>query len=191
MGDAAFKLPTVEDFWNLPDDTRAELVDGEIVYKTLPNSDHSEFQGYLVESLGPFNRRGGSGGAPGGWWIRPEINVRYDERKYGFTHDLAGWRRDKHPEKPKGKWVEVAPDWVCEILSGNRSDDLVTKRWVLHSHEVGHYWIVDTDAKTISIYRWHAEGYLLVKDACLGDKLSLEPFSGIEFDVGFLFGEGE
>jgi hypothetical protein len=50
---------------------------------------------------------------------------------------------------------------------------------------------VDTDAKTISIYRWHAEGYLLVKDAKIGDKTALEPFIGVELDVSFLFGESE
>lgn len=191
MSDAALKLPTVEEFWDLPDDYRMELVDGEIVYKAQPSCEHSEVQTYLIESLSPFNRKGGGGGSPGGWWIRSEINVRYSERKHGFTHDIAGWRRDKHPEKPKGKWVDATPDWVCEILSGNRADDIVTKRWVLHSHEVAHYWIVDTEAKTISIFRWHAEGYLLVKDATLGEKLALEPFTGLEFDVSFLFGESE
>jgi Uma2 family endonuclease len=192
MGDAALKLPTAEDFWDTPDDCRAELIDGQIVYRVQPSSEHSEFQTNLTASMWEIIRRGSGGGSgQPGWWIRTEINVRYSERKHGFTHDIAGWRRDKHPEKPKGKWVDVAPDWVCEILSGNRLDDLVTKRWVLHSHEVAHYWVVDTDTKTISIHRWHAEGYLLVKDACLGEKLALEPFTGIEFDVSFLFGEQE
>ena len=31
--------------------------------------------------------------------------------------DLAGWRRDRMAEPPEAAAIELAPDWICEVLS--------------------------------------------------------------------------
>jgi Uma2 family endonuclease len=31
--------------------------------------------------------------------------------------DLAGWSRERMPTLPDGAWFDLAPDWVCEVLS--------------------------------------------------------------------------
>ena len=65
-----------------------------------------------VEIGGPFDS--GRGG-PGGWWIldEPELHLGADV----LVPDLAGWRRERMPAYPDGPWFELAPDWVCEVLS--------------------------------------------------------------------------
>lgn len=124
----AKKLATIEDLLALPDDERAELVEGEIVRRSVPSADHGFSAVKISQSLAPFDRKGGGGGGqPGGWWIGAEVLVVYEGRPNGFVHDLAGWRRDRHPERPKGRRVAEKPDWVSEILSGNRSSDLVRR----------------------------------------------------------------
>jgi Uma2 family endonuclease len=178
----------VDDLLALPDEERAELIEGEIVRKAAPSADHSFAQLRIGAAIDVFNRRGGPGGTPGGWWIGTEVTVIYEGRPNGFIHDLAGWRRDRHAERPKGKRVTTKPDWVCEILSGNRSNDLVTKRLVLHEHRVEYFWLVDIDAQMVSVLKWSDKGYTIIADAAHGQKVRLEPFADIEIDVSVLLG---
>ena len=99
------------------------------------------------------------------------------------------WRRERVPERPTGTPVLIAPDWVCEILSTNRSNDLVRKKHIYHRHHVGHYWIADPAEKTLAVYRWHLDGYLEVLAAERSQRVRAEPFEVIELLVGALFGE--
>ena len=189
MTEQAKKIASIDDLLFLIDKgERAELVDGEIVYKAIPNAEHGFSATKIAQSLSPFDRKGGGGGFPGGWWIGTEIHVSYEGRPNGFLHDLVGWRRDHHTEKPKGAIVTARPDWVCEILSTNRANDLVTKKWVLHEHRVEFFWLVDMERQVLSVLRWNEKGYTTIADVKPGQKSRLEPFSEIEMDVSVLFG---
>lgn len=190
MAEHAKKLVTVDDLLALPDEERAELIEGEIVRKALPSADHSFAQSNIVIALNAFRRPGGPGGpTPGGWWIGTEVTVLYEGRPNGFIHDLAGWRRDRHAERPKGRRVTAKPDWVCEIVSTNRSSDIVTKRLVLHEHRIEFYWLVDIDAQTVSVLRWSEAGYVITSEAKAGQNVRLEPFGAVELDVSMLLGD--
>jgi len=85
--------------------------------------------------------------------------------------------------------IVVKPDWVCEILSKNRNRDLVKKKRIYHAHQVDHYWIVDPVNETLSVQRWHADGYVEVLIAERGERVRAEPFGAIELQVGVLFGD--
>lgn len=189
MGGTARKLATIEEWLSLPDEVRAEIIEGEIVRRALPSVEHSGAQRALSEVLGVFHRKtGGPDQPPGGWWIFSEIPVVYEGRPNGFIHDLAGWRRSQLPERPRGKRMTVKPDWVCEILSSNRQHDLTTKKWVLHEHRVEHLWMVDVDSEVLTVLRWSDKGYTAIADATPGQKARLEPFDAVELDVNVLFG---
>lgn len=190
MGSAAKKIFSVEDWLNLPDEERCELIEGEIYYKAMPSFEHGEIQSRLSVSLGSLLKKGG-GNPPSGWWFSTEVAVIYEGRPNAFIHDIAGWRRDRHEEKPKGRKVTIKPDWVCEILSGNRYNDKVTKRNVLHEKRVEYYWIVDLEDKLITVYEWSEKGYITIDDATIGEKKILQPFDSIELDISFLFGQDE
>ena len=190
MASAVRKLVTIEDWLNLSDDEKCELIEGDIVYKAMPSFEHGQFQRRLGASITKFDRKGG-GDPPNGWWFASEVAVIYEGRPNGFIHDLAGWRRDRHEEKPKGRRVTIKPDWVCEILSGNKSNDIITKKWVLHEHRVEYYWIADLDQEIVQVFKWSENGYTNISDAKKGDKKRLEPFEAIEIDVSFLFGDDE
>ena len=97
-------------------------------------------------------------GWPGGWWFATEVDVYFDPGNT-FRPDVAGWRRERCPEPPRGPPVMLRPDWVCEILSTNRRNALVKKKRTHHRHQVPHYWIVDPAEETLSVYRWAPEGY--------------------------------
>lgn len=104
--------------------------------------------------------------------------------------DVVGWRRDRLPERPRGRPVDHRPDWWCEILSpSNARTDLVDKLRVLHASSVPHDWIVDPERETLTVLRHTPEGYLAALVAKRGERVRAEPFDAVELAVGLLFGD--
>lgn len=186
----ARRLITVEDWLALRDDERAELIEGQLVYRALPSAEHSFSTSKLNGILDPFNRKG-NGGGPGGWWIGTEAHVVYPGRPNGFVHDLAGWRRDRHVERPKGNRINAKPDWICEIVSTNHRDDYVRKKRVLHEHRVEYYWLLDHRDEVLTAMKWVEGGYFPYAEATVGETVRLEPFEAVELNVSLLLGKDE
>ncbi|MBV9947427.1 MAG: Uma2 family endonuclease, partial [Myxococcales bacterium] len=68
-------LATAEDLRLCPEDARMEVVRGAVVEKAAPTGEHADAQSYVTLLIkGPFQRRPGSGGGPGGWWILTEVD---------------------------------------------------------------------------------------------------------------------
>lgn len=139
VGDPARSRVTVEVLDTLPEDRRAEVVDGELVDEAMTSFEHGDAQSSLAAEI---KSRFGEGGPDGGsgCWIATEVTVIYAVDQ-GFRHDVAGWRKARVPRRPKGRRVTLRPDCVCEILSTNKRKDLVQKKRVLHGQGVPHYWI--------------------------------------------------
>jgi Uma2 family endonuclease len=181
---------TVRELMAIAEDVRHhELIDGEIVEKASPTWDHSEAQSSLLVQLkGPFQRRTGG---PGGWWIGCEIDVQLAVDQV-YRPDVVGWRRDRVPEPPRGNPTTVLPDWVCEVLSPtNAASDTVRKLRSYHRSGVPHYWIADPTTRTLAVYRWQPDGYLLALSAAAPERVRAEPFAAIELSVAALFGDDD
>jgi Uma2 family endonuclease len=57
--------------------------------------------------------------------------------------------------------IDVAPDWVCEILSpSNASLDRVRKRRIYAAQAVAWYWIVDPAERTLEALRLSGERWV-------------------------------
>lgn len=178
----------MSDFLAIPEERRFhELIAGEIVEKATPSAEHGTTQLEVGSRLiGPFGREPPSGG-PGGWWFMTEVEVRFTSEI--CRPDVVGWRRDVVGQRPRGKVIDACPQWVCEVLSEDRRNDLVRKKHIYHRHQVGHYWILDPEQGTLAVYRWHADGYLEVLSAERGQVVRAEPFDVIELPVSGLFGD--
>ena len=179
---------TLADWLAEPEERRLELIDGELFEKAAPTLEHGLAQGAVVGELRPsFFGRGG-GGRPGGWWFATEVDIALDGR--GYRPDLVGWRRDQLPVPPRERPVTVRPDWLCEIVSeSNRTTDTVKKLRRYHQAGVPHYWILDQQERTLTVYRHHHDGYLVVLTAEAHETVRAEPFDAIELRVGVLLGE--
>ncbi|HEY5243191.1 MAG TPA: Uma2 family endonuclease [Polyangiaceae bacterium] len=191
MSARAQRLATAEDLLRLGDDAHVEVIRGAIVEKAAPTGEHAGAQSYVTLLIkGPFQRRPGGSGGPGGWWILTEVDVEFATHEV-YRPDIAGWRRERVPEHPRGRPLRVRPDWVCEVLSpSNASRDLVEKMSTFHQCELPHYWIVDPEHETLTVYRWTREGYVVAFVAGkAARRVRAEPFDAIEIDVGLLFGE--
>lgn len=106
MSDAAPRLATYDDLLALPEETRAEIVAGEVRTAPGPLPKHSRAVRALGSCIGgPFDDDDGRGG-PGGWWILVEVDVRQSEHDI-VRPDLAGWRRERLPEP----WIPALLTW--------------------------------------------------------------------------------
>lgn len=182
------KRATFADLEKLPEHLAVEIVHGEIVPKAAPTFDHGDAQSSLMVLVKRYFGRPPGGRWPGGWWMGSEVDVEYEAHEL-FRHDLAGWRRDRVPERPTGRPVRVRPDWVCEILSSNRRRDLVDKLNVLATAAVPFYWIVDPDEKTLTVLRLEAQRFAVALACASGATVRAQPFETIELRVGAIFGD--
>jgi Uma2 family endonuclease len=149
MATPAPKLATYANLLALPDDTRAEVIAGEIVTSPAPLPRHSKVQGAARRFLGgPFDDDDGRGG-PGGWWNFVEVDVALGPHDI-VRPDLAGWRRERLPRPGSARPIEVVPDWVFEVLSpATAARDRVTKRALYARAGVRHYWLIDPEARVL------------------------------------------
>lgn len=183
----ATRLATAADLAALPEEAGGEVVEGEIVYKASPSFEHGAAQGALVGQL----MFGGGGRDGRRWWLATEVEIELAAHEI-YRPDIVGWRRDRVVTRPSGTPVRERPDWVCEVLSPSTAGrDLSKKRSGYHRAQVPHYWVVDPEHATVTVHRWHADGYLAVQTATVSDVIMLEPFLDAEIVIGSLFGRDE
>jgi Uma2 family endonuclease len=163
-----------------------EIVAGTIVEKAAPTFEHGDAQRAASSFADRFHRGGGDG--PSGWWIGVEVDVELEAHEL-YRPDVAGWRRSKVPERPRGWPVRITPDWVCEVLSPSTgARDLGPKLRSYHRHGVGHVWIIDPEHEMLSVYRHTAEGYVVALTAGAHETVAADPFEILPLRVGSFFG---
>jgi Uma2 family endonuclease len=186
MGPPAKKPATYEDLVRVPEPLVAEIVDGELYASPRPAIPPALAASALgVEIGGPFQR--GRGG-PGGWWIldEPELHLGGDV----VVPDLAGWRRDRLPTLPKEAAFELAPDWICEVLSPATARlDRARKLPAYARENFRHAWLIDPTARTVEVLALDQGSWKLVVACGDDDLVRLPPFDAIELDVLALWGE--
>ena len=180
----------VAGYLSAPDTMVAEVIDGELSLLPRPRRQHAFAAGELHGELrGPF--RLGRGG-PGGWVFLPEPELHLGRRPDIVAPDLAGWRRGRVPDDfladDAPAHVELAPDWICEVISeSTQAKDRSKKRRIYRREEVGHYWLLDPRARTLEVYRLEGGRWLEV-DTYEGDAVvRAEPFDAIELDLAVLW----
>src|SRR3989442_11524607 len=107
---------TYADLLEVPEHLVAEIIDGELITSPRPALPHALAASAMAADIGgPFGRPPGGRDVPGGWWIlvEPELHLGGDV----LVPDLAGWRRERVPTVPNAPAFELAPDWVCEVIS--------------------------------------------------------------------------
>ncbi|HEX8537000.1 MAG TPA: Uma2 family endonuclease [Cystobacter sp.] len=183
--------PSVEAaFQAVPPELVAEIVDGELRVSPHPARPHANVASNLLPlSGGPFwlGKEG-----PGGWVIISKPEVHLGSRPDKLVPDLVGWRRERMPDALGGDdapaHYDLAPDWVCEILSERtRQRGKGPKQRIYAREGVRHMWHVDPLAHTLDIFRLQGSQWLLV-DSFAGDqRVRAEPFEAIELEMELLW----
>jgi Uma2 family endonuclease len=186
MAEAARRLATWEDLLATPDDGRTyEVLSGEIEGVPRPLPRHGRSQAQLCARLsGPFDP---GDERPGSWWLIIEPDVRLSPHDI-VSPDLAGWRRERLPVFPETRPIDLAPDWVCEVVcpsDGGR--DRVRKADLYLRSNVAFYWILDPAERTLEAFAAREGAWLRPGAWSDGDSPRIPPFESIEIDVGGLF----
>jgi len=180
---------TIEEWLAIPEERRAELIEGRIVYQAMPGLVHGTVQKRLGTALDLFDRPKRNPDEPGGWWISLEVDLAIGG--IGCRPDLVGWERALHPHAPKADKrgvITVAPTWICEVLSkSTASVDMGAKRAAYHRAGVSWYWLADPHHRTLTVLRRTEPDYLVVRVAGAGERVAAEPFEGVEVDLARVF----
>jgi Uma2 family endonuclease len=184
MADPERRRATYSDLLEVPENQVGEIINGELITQPRPAPPHARAASRLMAEVGtPFDL--GKGG-PGGWVIlvEPELHLHGD----ALVPDLAGWRREHMPQLPAEAAFELAPDWVCEVLSpSTQGHDRVKKMSVYARERVAQIWLVDPHAQTLEVYAWADRAWLRVQVAQGGEKVRAAPFEALELNLGALW----
>ncbi|MBX3224385.1 MAG: Uma2 family endonuclease [Labilithrix sp.] len=184
MAQPARKPATYEDLRAVPSNRVGELLHGIVYSFPRPAMPHAIASAALGEELGPPFKRGKGG--PGGWLTvdEPELHLVSDV----LVPDLAGWRRERLPATLDVAAMDVAPDWVCEVLSpSTESIDRADKASIYLREQVRHMWFVDPIAKTLEVFRLDGETYRMVHVWRDDAVVRAEPFDAIELELAVLW----
>jgi Uma2 family endonuclease len=184
MGEPAVRPATYEDLLQIPEHLVAEILDGELCTHPRPAPKHARASSILGGKFTEPYDLGSSG--PGGWWILDEPELHLSGQV--MVPDLAGWRRERLPELPETSWFEVAPDWVCEILSQSTAKtDRTTKVPIYAEIGVGRLWLIDPVLRTLEAYELLNRHWSLLTTLKDDDMVRLAPFDAVGFSLADLW----
>lgn len=143
---------TVEDIENLPDDVRAELIDGQIFFMATPTTIHQRLLSKLAFELQMYIRTQGGNCEV---FFAPFTVRLEDENKNHLEPDLMVIC---DPDKIQADGCHGAPDLVIEIVSKSTSKkDYGIKMLKYRTAGVREYWIVDPLKQIIMVYWFEDE----------------------------------
>jgi len=180
---------TYEDIEALPPGWVGEIIDDELWASPRPARWHAWVESVLAARLGSAFSVGQGG--PGGWWLLVEPELHFGRQV--LVPDLAGWRRERAPgllERDE-LFFDLAPDWVCEVLSPSTAAlDRGRKLALYHQEGVSHAWLVDPRARTLEVYRRGERGWRLIARRGGEDVVRAEPFDAEPLALGLLWAPG-
>lgn len=138
---------TEDDYYNLPENVRAELIDGQFYDMAAPSRIHQEILSSLHLEIGNYLRS-----KKGSCKVYPApFSVKlFDNRKTVVEPDISVIC---DPNKLTDQGCTGAPDWIIEIVSPSTSShDYVRKLNLYMDAGVREYWIVDPVQRHIVVY---------------------------------------
>lgn len=170
---------TYEDYASLPQDGRRyEVFDGELAVTPAPSPKHQIVSRNLEWILHGHVRKRGLGSV-----LYAPIDVILSTSTI-VQPDLLFIRAGREALVTE-RGIEGGPDLIVEILSPSSArQDRVVKAALYARHGVGHYWIVDPEARTMELYEIEEEAYRLIAKAAGEEVLRPSLFHGLEVDLG-------
>lgn len=158
-------------------DDRREFIDGKLYVLPMPSFEQGHIVRQIVMAVEPAYRLGKDGTE--GWWIQGENGFQAEGREV-LRPDALGWRKERLPRCPKGKRIDVVPDWVCEVLSANtRSHDLKTKAEAYARIGVAYRWYIDPEVRTLHAFELSGGRWVESAVFCGDDIVCAKPFETV------------
>jgi Uma2 family endonuclease len=92
--------------------------------------------------------------------------------------------------RPRCASLEVAPDWVCEIISPSTERiDRGLKLRIYARERVSYLWLVNPDTRTLEVFRLRGGEWVVAAVHTGETPIRVEPFESIELDLKTLWAE--
>ncbi len=143
---------TSEDYWNLPEGERAELIDGKLYDMAPPSRIHQEIVSGLTRIVGNYitDHHGNCRVYPAPFavnldaddkdWVEPDVSVICDSNKL------------------TDRGCSGAPDLIFEVVSpSSRRMDYNRKNALYSDAGVREYWIVDPVKERVTVYHYEED----------------------------------
>jgi Uma2 family endonuclease len=92
------------------------------------------------------------------------------------------------PGIPRDQRFEVAPNWVCEILSpSTESKDRQIKMPIYAHYGVGFAWLIDPLKQTLEAFVLDGDSWSPIGAWRGGDSVAVAPFEGVPLALGSLW----
>jgi hypothetical protein len=184
MAEPAQRAATYEDLLAVPEHLVAEILFGRLVTHPRPAPRYSVAASALGNVLGPPFQFGNGG--PGGWIFMDEPELHLGG--HVAVPDLAAWGRHRLPTLPETAWIDIAPDWICEVLSPSTERyDRGDKRMIYAEAGVGRVWHVDPVLRMLEVFELR-DGKWLLLDVFRDDApVAAPPFAAASFPLDLLW----
>lgn len=138
----------MEIYQNLPDGTRAELIEYIIYLLSDPGPVHGQVLGSIHQDI--VNACGHSGFGKVMTW---PCTFFLDETSHAIRPDIAVTLNSNPGRIVSDMHFRGVPDFVVEVLSPvNKKHDIVKKKSVYQRFGVKEYWIIDPESKIAQCY---------------------------------------
>lgn len=170
---------TAEDYWNLPEGERAELIDGTLYNMALPSRIHQKLVMELAATLREFIKKNNGKcqvypapfavnlDAESKDWVEPDVSVICD------------------PNKLTERGCSGAPDLIFEIVSpASRKMDYSLKNAIYSQAGVREYWIVDPAKERTTVYHYEDDAAPVIYTFV--QKIPVGIYAGLEIQISEL-----
>jgi Uma2 family endonuclease len=184
MAEPAKKPATYADVLAAPPDVVAEIIDGVLETHPRPSPRHGLASSALGVRLGDAYQFGSGG--PGGWIFidEPELHLGPNI----IVPDIAGWQRERLSRLPDVAYIDIVPDWVCEVLSASTEKrDRGAKRRIYAENGVRHYWLLDPRFQLLEVFALTEGHWLLLGTWGSDDVVRAAPFDAISISLADLW----
>lgn len=149
MALAEQKFYTAEDYWNLSDEVRVELIHGQFYDMAPPSRIHQRISDRIIYQINRYiEDKNGSCQV----YVAPfSVNLYADDSTY-VEPDISVICDEK---KLTDKGCKGAPDFIVEIVSPSSiRHDYSTKNFLYAEAGVREYWIVDPMKEKTMVYQY-------------------------------------
>ena len=145
---------TEKDYYNLPENVRAELIDGQFYYMSAPSRLHQQILGFLFNQIANYIRKN-----KGSCEVYPApFAVKLFNDNQTIVEPDISVICDKNKLTNRGCFG--APNWIIEIVSPNNANhDYIRKLNLYANAGVQEYWIVDPMTKLVYIYHFKTDHF--------------------------------
>lgn len=147
---------TIDDYYDLPEETRVELIDGYFYDMASPGAVHQQIQVSVSAQLYNYIKK--KKGSCKVFTAPFDVRLNRDDKTMVQPDVLVICKKENFTEK-RG---EGAPDMVVEILSPSTAKkDTTLKLRKYMAAGVREYWVIDPKNKRIIVYYTDDEGVML------------------------------